>query len=118
MTRAIGFNVDGAPDEPVEWEDRGQIPRHPRRHLRHPLCQGPIFKLPAFLKLSNTDPFAAWFVVTGDATPDGIRVVRSVLGAISTLPWTAGLAPPAPPLAPPPRVLGLGCGFGDWGLEC
>ena len=33
----------------------------------------------------NTDLFAAWFVVTGDATPDGIRVVRSVLGAISSL---------------------------------
>ena len=39
-------------------------------------------KLPELLKLPNTDPFAAWFVVTGDATPDGIRVVRSVLGAI------------------------------------
>jgi hypothetical protein len=31
------------------------------------------------------DTFAAWFVVTGDATPDGMRVVRSVLGAISSL---------------------------------
>ena len=47
----------------------------------------PFFKLPAFLKLTNTDPFAAWFVVTGDATPDGILVVRSVLGAISSLRW-------------------------------
>ena len=43
---------------------------------------GPILKL---LKLTNTDPFAAWFVVTGDATPDGIRVVWSVLGAISNV---------------------------------
>jgi hypothetical protein len=39
-----------------------------------------------FLKLTNTDPFATWSVVTRDATPDGIRVVRSVLGAISSLP--------------------------------
>ena len=42
-------------------------------------------KLPVFLKLTNTDPFAAWYVVTGDVTPDGIRVVRSVLGALSSL---------------------------------
>jgi len=49
------------------------------------LSGGLIFKLPAFLELSNTDPFAAWFVLSGDATPDGIRVVRSVLGAISSL---------------------------------
>ena len=34
-----------------------------------------IFKLPVFLKLIGMDAFAAWFVVTGDATPDGIRVV-------------------------------------------
>ena len=43
-----------------------------------------FFKLPVFLKLIGMDAFAAWFVVIGDATPDGIRVVRSVLGAIST----------------------------------
>ena len=43
-----------------------------------------LLKLPVFLKLTNTNPFAAWFVVTGDATPDGIRVVRSVFGAISS----------------------------------
>ena len=54
----------------------------PRQHLP----SGSMFKLPAFLKLTNTDPFAAWFVVTGDPTPDWIRVVRSVLGAISSLP--------------------------------
>ena len=35
--------------------------------------------------LTNTEPFAVWFVVTGDATPDGIRVMWSVLGAISSL---------------------------------
>ena len=44
---------------------------------------GQFFKLPVFLKLTNTDPFAAWFVVTGDATPGGIRVVRSVLGSVA-----------------------------------
>ena len=49
-----------------------------------------LFKLPAFLELANTDPFAAWFVVAGDVTPDGIRVVRSVLGVISFLPWLQG----------------------------
>ena len=48
------------------------------------------FKLPAFLKLTNADPFAAWFEVTGDATPDGIRVVWSVLAAISSLLILAG----------------------------
>jgi len=42
-----------------------------------------FFKLPGLVKLTNTEPFAAWFVVSGDATADGIRVVRSVLGAIS-----------------------------------
>jgi len=45
--------------------------------------------LPLFLKLTNTHPFAAWFVVTRDATPDGIRVMWSVLGAISSLPRKA-----------------------------
>ena len=44
---------------------------------------GNFSTLPVFLKLTNTDPFAAWFVVTGDVTPGGIRVVRSVLGAIT-----------------------------------
>ena len=43
---------------------------------------GQWFKLPVLFKLTNTGPFAAWLVVTGD----GIRVVRSVLGAISSLP--------------------------------
>jgi len=46
-------------------------------------------RFPPFLKLTNTEPFAAWFIVTGDVTPDGIRVVRSVLGAISSLPIVA-----------------------------
>jgi len=31
------------------------------------------------------DPFDSWFVVSGEATPDGIRVVRLVLGAIRSL---------------------------------
>ena len=53
------------------------------------LASGQVFKLQVFLKLTNTDPFAAWFVVSGDATPDAIRVVRSVLGAISSLPVVA-----------------------------
>ena len=39
--------------------------------------------------MTNTHPFAACFVVTEDAPPDGIRVVRSVLGAISSLPSLA-----------------------------
>ena len=50
-------------------------------------------KLPPFLKLTNTDPFVAWCVVTGDATPDDIRVVRSVLGAISSFRDAAAEAP-------------------------
>ena len=33
---------------------------------------GPFFKLPPFPKLTNSEPFAAWFVVTGDAIPDGM----------------------------------------------
>jgi len=32
---------------------------------------GQFFKLPVLLKLTNTDPFVAWFVA-GDAKPDGI----------------------------------------------
>jgi len=51
--------------------------------------EGALFKLPKLLESTNTDPFAAWFVVNTDATPDGIRVVRSVLGAISSLPIVA-----------------------------
>jgi len=43
-----------------------------------------FLKVPAVLELTNTDPFAAWSVVTGDVTPGGTRVVRSVLGAISS----------------------------------
>ena len=39
-----------------------------------------VTKLPGLVKLTNTEPFAAWFVVTGDATADAIHVVRSVLG--------------------------------------
>ena len=50
-----------------------------------------FFELPVFLKLTVTDPFAAWFVVIGDATPDGIRVVRSVLEASSSFPIVAFL---------------------------
>ena len=41
-----------------------------------------FFELPPFLSLTYTDPFAACFVVTGDATPDGIHAVQSVFGAI------------------------------------
>ena len=44
-----------------------------------PLYHSPLgqcFKLLALLRLKTADPFAAWFVVTGDATPNGIRVVR------------------------------------------
>ena len=47
-----------------------------------PRC-GTCFKLPSLLKLTNADPFSAWFVVNGDAETDGIRVVRWVLGAMS-----------------------------------
>ena len=54
-----------------------------------PLRAAPFFKLPPFLKMTNTDPFAAWFVVTGVATLGGIRVVRSVIGANSSLPIVA-----------------------------
>ena len=61
-----------------------------------PVCPH-LFKLTAFLKLTNTDPFAAWFVVTEDATPNGMRVVRSVLGAISSLPIVPSSIGPARP---------------------
>ena len=36
---------------------------------------GQFSKLPVFLKSTDTDPFAAWFVLTEDAIPDGKRVV-------------------------------------------
>ena len=42
--------------------------------------------MPFVFKLVETERFAAWFVVSGDATADEIRVVRSVLGAISRPP--------------------------------
>ena len=62
-----------------------RLPRGPRArpHQANPL---PLFKLPALVELTNTKSFAAWFIVTGDATADEIRVVRSVLGAMSSPP--------------------------------
>ena len=48
--------------------DRGGGARG-RRALLVVHAPRPIFKLPKFLKWTNTDLFAAWFVVTGDATP-------------------------------------------------
>jgi hypothetical protein len=50
---------------------------------------GQFIELPASLKLTHTNPFAAWFVVKRDAPPDGIRVVRSVLGTTNSLPIVA-----------------------------
>ena len=47
---------------------------------------GHSFKLQVVLKLTNTDPFATWFAVIENATLDGIRAMRSVLGAIGSLP--------------------------------
>ena len=84
------------PQERERLERHGRVERRARR--QHRLVQleeravrvwgelvGLFWKLPAFLKLTNTYPFAVCFVVTGDATPGGICVVRSVLGAISPL---------------------------------
>ena len=57
--------------------------------------------LTPFLRLTNTDPFAAWFVVTGDATPDGIRVVtmRMIDGRSFSLPPQCGFERVAKDLA-------------------
>ena len=56
----------------------GESGRHPAGDLvEH------FFKLPGVFKLPNAERFAAWFVVSGDATADEIHVVRSVLGAMS-----------------------------------
>ena len=35
--------------------------------------KGQLFKLLACLKLTNTELFAAWLDVAGDATPDGLK---------------------------------------------
>ena len=51
---------------------RSSRPTPTRATLSSATVRGLFFKLPPFLKLTNTDPFAAWFVVTGDATPDGV----------------------------------------------
>ena len=51
-----------------------------------PQSSGLIFNFFGSLKLTSTGPFAARFIVTGDATQDGIRVVRLVLRAIAFLP--------------------------------
>ena len=48
-----------------------------------------LFKLPALVKMTNTEPFAAWSIVTGDATADETGVVRSFLEAIGSLPIVA-----------------------------
>ena len=58
----------------VEIESRARVAAKPRvRVILQTFPKGQFFKLPTFLKLTSTDPFAAWFVVTGDATLDGIR---------------------------------------------
>ena len=62
------------------WQPRLQI------HRRSGNPMGQFLSCRHFFRLANTDPFAARFVATGDTTPDGIRVVRSVLGAISSFP--------------------------------
>ena len=72
------------PDNSEVWREEHE---HEREERQPAVDQ--FLKLPAFLKLTNTDPFVAWFVVTGDATPDGIRVVRSVMGAIRSPPIVA-----------------------------
>jgi len=59
----------------LKAEEKRQVPTLPL-----------FYKLPAFPKLTNTGSFAAWFVVTGDVTPDGVCVERLVLGAISSPP--------------------------------
>ena len=72
---------------------RSQFALH---HAHHFFLRGPyraIFKLPGLVKLTKTEPFTAWFVVSGDATADEIRVVRSVLGAMISLPIVASRAP-------------------------
>jgi len=91
----------------------GDVPLLRRRaDGRRPQGSHAIFKLPPFLKLTSMEPFAAWFVVTGDATPDGIRVVRSVLGAIRSLPTclscAGGLMVEDPKVHSPPTTH-LGC---------
>jgi len=61
-------------------------PRLPRcRTMSPPSSLRPSPKEGQFLSCGYVDLFVAWFVVTGDATPDGIRIVRSVLGAMSSL---------------------------------
>ena len=80
VDRWAGSGKDASPGE-ASTRDAG-------RHT--PVAVEQISKSPGLVKLTNTEPFAAWFVVTGDATADEIRIVRSVLGAISSLPIAAG----------------------------
>ena len=56
-----------------------------------------LFKLLAFLQLTNMDPFAAWFVEAGEATPDGIPHLTA---AIVSLDGPAVTYPPPPARAP------------------
>jgi len=58
--------------ERMRERERGER-EPPSRAVRRLVIRRPIFKLLLFLKLTRTGPFAAWFVVTGDATPDGIE---------------------------------------------
>ena len=76
MARSVGDSSSGCSEPAVSTT--------PPPHLG-----GHLFRLRAFPRSTNTDPFAAWCVVTGDAKPDGIRVVRSLLGAINSLPMVA-----------------------------
>jgi hypothetical protein len=86
-TNPSTFAGGAAPDHDP-GDDPARVPREASR--LGTACSEPkgvvghFEKLRVFLKLTHKDPFGAWFVVTGDATPDGMRVVRSVLGAINT----------------------------------
>ena len=84
MTRAMGFKFSLTFSRQV-WSGIGML--YARCGSFDHADQ--FFKLLVFLRLTNTDPFATRLVVTWDATPDGTPAVRSVLGAISSLPIAA-----------------------------
>ena len=59
----------------LKAEEKRQVPTLPL-----------FYKLPAFPKLTNTGSFAAWFVVTGDVTPDGYASSGWFLEPLAPLP--------------------------------
>jgi hypothetical protein len=72
------------------------LPFDDRTHQVRRELVGHVFKLPPFLKLTNTDPFAAWFVVTGSRHWTGYVSCGRFLEPLAPSPSEGGMLRPQP----------------------